>query len=342
MKILITAAVVLLAFLEGVFCAGEPGGLQDQAGFFAALPFPDSNPLKWQLSPTAREKAIQILGIDGDIIRHSPKDMEQTAELDTAVTTEGKPPPVGRGHGGMTYVNWKFGLKRLADLSMDITFHTEPQPPAAVFLQLYDFKIGDTNQYFGFQYAFGENGKLSTKFIWSRWDTRDKADARPAEGAEIVSSGHEGDFVSVRYPYSFGKGTYTVHVMMRETDSIGTWYEMGIYDHQKKVWTKIGRLRFPMTASGLPFVMDGGGSWCEVFGGTRSSRDIGLFHLSYDGVYTCGRTIVAREAFSSYGKDTPNCDICIDPDKRRVHVKFGGETGRVNPAGKYDINRTGE
>jgi hypothetical protein len=57
--------------------------------------------------------------------------------------------------------------------------------------------------------------------------------------------------------------------------------------------------------------------------GTRTSRDIGLFHLSYGGVYTCARTIAAITARSSYGKDAPNCDISMDSDGRRVHVMFG-------------------
>src|SRR5439155_22834298 len=106
---------------------------------------------------------------------------------------------------------------------------------------------------------------------------------------------------------------------------------------QKSEWTKIGRLRFPKTTEGLPFIEDGGGSWCEVFGGTKTSKDIGLFHLSYGGVYTCGRAIAAREARFSYGKDTPNCDIAMDQDGKRVHVMFGGETRRTTPGGTYRL-----
>jgi hypothetical protein len=243
-----------------------------------------------------------------------------------------------QGRGGMTYVNWTFGVSNLTDLSMDITFYAAPRPPAAVYLQLYDFKIGGTPQYFGFQYAGGTNGSGTTQFIWSRWGTRDTAHARVAAGGTIESAGYEGDFVGIRYPYAWGMGTYTVNLAMRETDAGGTWYEMKVRDHSRNQWTTLGRLRFPGAAGGPPFIADGGGSWCEVFGGTSSPRDIGAFRLSYDGIFTRDRTVPAREARFSYGEATPNSDISLDPDLRRVHVHFGGDTRRVTPAGTYPLD----
>ena len=314
--------------------AEKPLDRKQDAEYFSHLPVPDTDPSKWQWAPSVGQKVIQMLGSGGTPISlHYPRTVIPQNDAYPVDVSRGKAPGVGRGHGGMTYVNWTLGMKRMVDLSVDVTFHTEPLPSAAIYLQLYDFKIGNTGQYFGFQYAFRDKAQLETKFIWSRWGTRDKADAWVAEGGTIESAGYEGDFVGVRYPYAWGKGTYTVHVMMRDTDAVGTWYEMMIYDHQMKKWTKIGRMRFPRADGGLPFIEDGGGSWCEVFGGTKSSEDIGLFHLSYGGVYACGRTVAAREVRFSYGKDTPNCDISLDPDGRRVHVMYGGKTRRLTHEG---------
>ncbi len=337
-KVLIVTILAMIISASTVN-AERPSDIKRDAEYFSRLPVPDADPSKWQWAPPERQKTIQMLSPQGTVNRHYlgpviPRNDEYPVDA-----SKGKVPGVGRGHGGMTYVNWIFGLKKMVDLSVDLTFHAEPLPSAAVYLQLYDFKIGKTGQYFGFQYKFGTDGQLETKFIWSRWATRDRADASVAEGGTIESAGYEGDFVGVRYPYAWGKGTYTVHLMMRETDTVGTWYEMMIYDHQGKKWTKIGRLRFPAADGGLPFIEDGGGSWCEVFGGTKSSDDIGLFHLSYGGVYTCGRTVAAREARFTYGKDTPNCDISLDPDGRRVHVMFGGKTKRVTPEGTYKLTK---
>ncbi len=310
-----------------------------QARYFASLPAPKGDPSRWQWPSSTARRVRQLLGAHGQLYFHYPNAVVPKSLEHPFDTEKGPPPGVGRGHGGMMYVNWTFGLKKLVDLSIDVTFHTEPEPAAAVYLQLYDFHIGNTGQYFGFQYAFSKKGKLNTKFIWSRWGTRDKADAWVAETGWIESAGYEGDFIGIRYPYAWGKGTYTVHLLMGETDDVGTWYEIHIYDHQKGTWTKIGRLRFPLTKEGLPFITDGGGSWCEVYGGTRSSKDIGLFHLSYGGVYTCGRTVAAREVRLTYGKTTPNCDISIDPDGRRVHVVYGGDTRRLTAAGKQKLRK---
>jgi hypothetical protein len=247
-------------------------------------------------------------------------------------------PDIGRGHGGMTYVNWTLGVTNMTDLTVDITFHGDPQPKAAVYLQLYDFKIGDTPQYFGFQYTFDDTGRRETRFIWSRWGTRDKEDARVAKGGTLESGGYEGDFVGIRFPYAWSNGAYTVQVSQQETDERGAWYALTLYNHGRKESTPIGRLRFPLAHGGTPFIEDGGGSWCEVFGGTRSSADIGYFHMSYDGVYTRGRTVAAKSARFSYGKDTPNCDISPDPNGRRVHVTFGGKTRRLTSPGTYPLS----
>jgi len=332
------ALTVAAILMPNVVQAATDSGLK-QAKYFASLPVPKGDPSRWQWPSSAGRQVRRLLGVRGEVYSHYPEAVIPESLKHPFDTAKVPPPGVGRGHGGMMYVNWTFGLKKLVDVSIDVTFHTEPKPAAAVYLQLYDFHIGNTGQYFGFQYAFSKRGELKTKFIWSRWGTRDKADAWVAEGGWIESAGYEGDFVGIRYPYAWGKGSYTVHVIMRETDGVGTWYEMHIYDHRKKIWMKIGRLRFPPAKGGLPFIRDGGGSWCEVYGGTRSSKDIGLFHLSYGGAYTCGRTVAAREVRLTYGKTTPNCDISIDPDGRRVHVMYGGDTRRRTPAGKHKLRK---
>jgi hypothetical protein len=338
MKSGFVAMILAVTVAASVAHAGSPSDNKQAAEYFAQLPVPDTDPSQWQWPSSLSQTTIKMLDTKGPVNPHYPRAVIPINDAYPVHLWEGETPGVGRGHGGMTYVNWTLGMKKMVDLSVDITFHSDPVPKAAVYLQLYDFKIGKTGQYFGFQYRFGDNGQLKTRFIWSRWSTRDKADAWVAEGGTIESAGYEGDFVGVRYPYTWGKGTYTVQVMMRETDAKGTWYEMMIYDHQKKNWTKIGRLRFPETDDGaLPFIEDGGGSWCEVFGGTKSSDDIGLFHLSYGGVYTCGRTVAAKEVRFTYAKDTPNSDISLDPDGMRVHVMYGGKTRRLTFAGTYKL-----
>jgi hypothetical protein len=307
------------------------------AEYFSKLTVPSGDPTLWQWPPSIAQRVLEILGAEGKLYRHNPREAEPESYEYPFPVREAESPPTGRGHGGMTYVNWTFGMLKMIDLSIDVTFHTEPQGPAAVYIQLYDFPIGETGQYFGFQYSLAQSGELRTKFIWSRWGTRDKANAWVSDGGWIESAGYEGDFIGIRYPYMWCRGTYTVHLFMRETDEVGTWYEMHIYDHGKSEWVKVGRLRFATVEEELPFIKDGGGSWCEVYGGTTLLRDIARFHVSYGGVYTCGRTIEPKEARFSYGDRTPNSDISIDPDGRRVHVLYGGATTRRTPAGIYGL-----
>lgn len=339
MKEFLLGLMLIVSIVTNPAYAQKRSDSQAQASYFASLPAPNGDPSRWQWRSSTARRVRQMLGVRGAVYHHRAKLVASSPSAYPYDTTKGTPPGTARGHGGMAYVNWTTGLNKLVDLSIDVTFHTNPKPSAAVYLQLYDFAIGKTGQYFGFQYAFKKNGELEQKFIWSRWGTRDKADAKVAEGGWIESAGYEGDFVGIRYPYKWGVGTYTAHLMMRETDQVGTWYELQIYDHQKKEWTKIGSLRFPPSDQGLPFIKDGGGSWCEVYGGTKSSKDIGLFHLSYDGVYTCGRTVAARQARFTYGKAAPNIDIALDKDGKRVHMMYGGETRRITKAGTYKMKR---
>jgi hypothetical protein len=342
MKAMVAALLfTAIGLVERSTAAESQAILRDQADYLARLPIPINNPSGWQWDAPTSGRVIKILGWDGPLNPHRPGAVIPTS-LEYPRSTGKSPPPAGRGLGGVLYLNWTTGLKMLMDLSIDVTFHTEPKPSASVYLQLYDFplivpgsniKVG---QYFGFQYWF-DKGQLKTQFIWSRWNTRDKANAWVADGGWIESAGYENDFVGIRYPYQWTKGTYTVHLAMRETDAVGTWYELRIYDHQKLEWQKVGRLRFPTTTDGLPFFEDNGGSWVEVFGGTKSSEDIGLFHYSIGGIYTCGRKVRARQVELRYAERTPNCDVAIDPDGRRVHVIFGGQTRRTTPPGKYRI-----
>ena len=321
----------------------QPAGM---AAFFSDLPVPSGDPSRWQWSKSTAARVIEFLGYEGQLVAHRPGPVApRSLAFPRHRGKAEKPPADGRGLGGVLYLNWTTGLKTLTDLSVDVTFHTEQKPSAAVYLQLYDFplivpgtdvKVG---QYFGFQYWFEKGQQLKTQFIWSRWNTRDKANAWVADGGWIESAGYENDFVGIRYPYQWGKGTYTAHVMMRETDEVGTWYELRIYDHQKAEWKKIGRLRFPKVGDRLPCFEDNGGSWVEVFGGTRSSQDVGLFHYSIGGVYTCGRTVRARQVELRYADKlpVPNCNVAVDPDGRRVHVMYGGQTVRTTPPGKYRL-----
>lgn len=307
--------------------------------FLTSLPNPEGDPSVWTWPEDLSQKVQDFLGKREELYRHYPKKVTPDSLNFPYSLDENQKPDIGNGHGGLLYINWTFGMNKLMDLSIDITFHTAPSGPEGVYIQLYDFKIGKTSQYFGFQYAQSKNNEIETKVIWSRWNTRDKSNARVAEGGWIEEAGYENDFVSIRYPYKWNQGTYTVHIYPSEADKIGVWYDMMIYDHSKNYWMKIGGLRFPLDDGQIPFLEDGGGSWCEVFGGVKNSTEISKFYLSFGGIYTCGRTIGAKRVKIKYSDKAPNSNISIDPNGRRIHVIYGGNINRITNPGFYELQK---
>ncbi len=86
-------------------------------------------------------------------------------------------------------------------------------------------------------------------FLFSMWGQRSLDAIRPAEGGLCQSSGHEGDFVSVRRPYGWSKGTYTYRLTRMDRELVNgephTWVGAFVYSHEKDENVFVGALRFP-------------------------------------------------------------------------------------------------
>jgi len=318
--------------------AGDTKGM-NLGKFFAAAPEPRDNPSAWRWPDTVANEARALLEITAPY-PHFPSRTVAPATLTPPFSyREGrKAADAMRGQGGVAYINWQFGIGRIPDISIDFTLHKTLRPPGDIYLQLDDAPIGRTPQYFGLQCSFDHNGNPVTTFIWSRWLTNDTANAWVAPGGHITSLANEGQYICIGCPYKWGQGTYTVHLLMRETDQVGTWYEIRIFDHQTCSWTKAGRMRFPPVDGAPPLLAEAGASWLEIIGGTRNSRDIAENHISFGGAYTCGRTVATQKIATAYNdRECPNSDVSIDPDGRRVHLHYGGDTRRRTKAGTYPL-----
>lgn len=68
------------------------------------------------------------------------------------------------------------------------------------------------------------------------------------EGSLCESAGYEGEFCSVRHPYDWTKGTYTVSLVKEETITFKgephSWVCMTVTNKENRVTTKVGRLLF--------------------------------------------------------------------------------------------------
>ena len=62
--------------------------------------------------------------------------------------------------------------------------------------------------------------KIGPGFLFSMWGERSLDAIRPSIGGFCQSSGHEGDFVSVRRPYEWKKGKYTYKVVRMDREEI--------------------------------------------------------------------------------------------------------------------------
>ena len=61
--------------------------------------------------------------------------------------------------------------------------------------------------------------KIGPGFLMSMWGERSLDAIRPSLGGFCQSSGHEGDFVSIRRPYEWTKGTYTYKIARMDKPS---------------------------------------------------------------------------------------------------------------------------
>jgi hypothetical protein len=236
---------------------------------------------------------------------------------------------------GLTYVWWKLGKPEFDDLQIDFTIHNDVPTRPGIYLQLYQGKIGDVGFYFGFQTDV--HGPMGVKgrgrgIIFSRWGTRDLANARPVTGGWSQTAGYEGDFIGIRRKYPWTTHRYRFRLTAIEDDAKGTWYGLFILDYNMRTEDYVGALRFPSVQGKRPLIRDGGGSWTEVYSGAKSPADIPPWHVSIEGCYADHRRVAAKHASADYSK-VPNTDIYYDANTKAVHIKIGRGVTRGHDKG---------
>jgi len=92
--------------------------------------------------------------------------------------------------------------------------------------------------------------ELGRAMIFSRWEERKGAAILKAPGGVCESSGYEGDFISVRNALKWGVGKYTftlakTNKTIEINDTLHTFVEMTVYDHQQRKTFFCGSLAFP-------------------------------------------------------------------------------------------------
>ena len=249
----------------------------------------------------------------------------------------------------MAYLWWEWGQDRdiagdgregIRELTFDFTVHNDPgdfSDEYGLYLMLCYGEIANIGFYFGLQTnAFGHPDEFSRKaLIFSRWETRDLANARVADSEKgwTQSSGHEGDFIGVRRAYNWGAGEYRVHMAPHGADPDGEWFGVWITDKATFERTWIGSLKFPYE-NGRAAIRASVYTTLEIYGGKQiEAFRIPAWHVSLR--RPLGDGIESESFVSGYAGiwgELENSEVRYDRADGEVHLIAGGDTERRTPA----------
>ena len=243
----------------------------------------------------------------------------------------------------MAYIWWEWERQRdssgerlneFEELVINFTVHNdvELRDGNGLYLQLAHSRISDIGFYFGIQTDMLATARPYSRgkgLIFSRWETRDLANARIPEEGWTESSGHEGNFIGVRRSYAWGAGDYRVRMAPDgPPDDDGVWFGLWITELGLGTTTWIGSLKFPLL-DGRAVMRAPSYSTMEIYGGMTRPIDIPEWHVSIerpmgDGVQsTWGHT-----GYSPIEGEIMNSEVRYDRDADIVHLMAGGTTER--------------
>ena len=224
-------------------------------------------------------------------------------------------------------------------LEIDFTIHNDPgdfSDEHGLYLMLCNSQLSDVGFYFGLQTDANRRGK---GLIFSRWDTRDLANARVADAVEgwTESSDHEGDFIGVRRTYDWGAGEYRVRFAPDgPAEADGEWFGLWITDKARDATTWIGSLKFPYLNGEAVLTRQSIYTTVEIYGSSSIRPiDIPEWHVSLkrplgDGV----KPSAATSNYSPFTGGILNSNVRYDPMDDVMHFQVGGSTERRDPEQK--------
>lgn len=149
--------------------------------------------------------------------------------------------------------------------------------------------------------------KIGPGLLMSMWGERRFEAIRPAEGGLCQSSGHEGDFVSVRRPYAWSAGRYTYRVVRMEREDLegqpGTWVGAFLYSHDRDEHIFIGALRFPNSDLVLSRKV---ASFVEVYGRRIPPAEIPQVVVTFSNPRVNGRPVELHSVEAIYPQRVPD------------------------------------
>ncbi len=177
--------------------------------------------------------------------------------------------------------------------------------------------------------------KVGRGLIFSMWGQRSHDAIRPSVGGFCQSSGHEGDFVSVRRAYPWKKGRYTYRLVRMDAEEVGgkpfTWVGAFVYAHELDENAFVGALRFPGKDLVLKRQL---ASFVEIYGRAIPVADIPRVTVTFANLKVNGKAVDRPAATAVYPARVPDYAEAVGKD-RAVVVTVGraveGRTQRRVP-----------
>jgi hypothetical protein len=165
--------------------------------------------------------------------------------------------------------------------------------------------------------------KIGPGFLMSMWGQRSPDAIRPSAGGLWQSSGHEGDFVSVRRPYEWKKGTFTYRVVRMDREVIEgkpcTWIGAFVYSHENDENIFVGALRFPGENLVLARKL---ASFVEIYGRPIPVEQIPKVTVTFGNLRVNGTPVEKPSATAVYPKRIPDYAEAVAREGQLV-VKVG-------------------
>lgn len=201
--------------------------------------------------------------------------------------------------------------------SYSIDVEISHQPPADVNLYIAPIGLGRLSRtpfYGGIQtqadgYTKRDRRlrKLGPGFLMSMWGQRSHDAIRPSAGGYCQSSGHEGDFVSVRRPFAWKQGKFTYRIVRMDEEVVDgkpfTWVGAFVYVHATDENIFIGALRFP----GRDLVLSGKiAGFVEIYGRAIPVEKIPKLTITFGNLRVNGEPAEVKGATAIYPKGVPD------------------------------------
>jgi len=231
---------------------------------------------------------------------------------------------------------WDFGeATTFESFEIDVTIEGEIGDDVNLYIAPFGLsQLGESRFYGGIQThtlaQMKDNPRrrdLGRGGIFSMWGERSHDAIRTGPGGFMESSGHEGDFISVRREIEWGEGRYTFRIVKQRVEYIDgaayTWVAYTIYSHEDDVETFCGALRFP--GEDLQLGRRNAG-FIELYGRRPQSLDvIPDVAITFHNPVVNGRAIERPTALAVYDQGVPDYVVAegvVDEETGSHDIRF--------------------